>query len=134
MNGWKIRTRLSPGLLLLVAGCGPYHWDDPRPVSPPVEALGWWQQLEACSGLTGDFFAVRWYTVPGSLLNINGRLYDGYWIQKQNAVVYPEVHFGIAAQRAHIIRHELLHALLGRAGHPAEYFARRCRSLVRKPR
>ena len=104
-----------------------------RFVPPPVYAR-WWTIVEACSGHTGDFAAYTWYVAPDNSL-------------RNNAAAYTEV----AARRivlessqqnaGSIVRHEMLHALLGPAyasgtsahEHPPAYFQGRCAGVVYCP-
>lgn len=101
-----------------------------RPAVRPDSAIAWWNALEECSGRTGDLAAVKWRTVPGYAVIIDGQGFDGYWLKDQNAVVFGEEQFVAANRRGHVIRHELLHALLQNAGHPTEFFGRKCRRLI----
>ena len=101
-----------------------------RPATRPDSALVWWQALEECAGKTGDLSAVSWMSVSGYVVEVEGRGYDGYWLKDRNAVVFGEEQLAAANRRSHIIRHELLHALLKTDGHPPEYFGRKCRRLI----
>jgi hypothetical protein len=81
---------------------------------------------EACSGRTGDFSAVRWYEVPGSLIR-NGEAAGGYWSSSANQIVMQHdlLHTGW------LVRPEMLHAQLRlRSGHPREQFLGACAGLV----
>ena len=59
---------LLTGAVFIAAACN-------DALGPPAGAVGftppghyriWWEVAEACTGRTGDFDAVRWYTVPAS--------------------------------------------------------------------
>ena len=101
-----------------------------RPVARPDSAVAWWQALEACSGKSGDLAAVTWLSVRGYVVVIDGLGYDGFWLQDRNAVVFGEDRLSTANRAGHLIRHELLHALLQRGDHPTEFFGRKCRELL----
>ncbi len=97
----------------------------------PLVALSiyetWWRATEQCSGLSANMSRVRWFVVPESdSFTYQGGRYDGYW--------WDEVHWITLAsakvQTGEIVRHEMLHDLLGRGDHPAEFFQRRCGSVV----
>lgn len=112
-----------------VTGCG---WlTAPLPpaavlFAPPAIYARWWAMIEACSGRTGDFTAVHWYRVPGAYIPVKGVDASGYWSTPGNriAMAATEVDHGSA------VRHEMLHALLGKGGHPRAEFLGACASLV----
>lgn len=104
-----------------------------RAVAAPEAAPTWWAALEECAGRQGTLSSVNWFVIPGYFVIVEGRAYDGYWLKERNAVIFAEAQFEAADRRPHVLRHELLHALLGRGDHPAEYFARRCVDLVAAP-
>jgi hypothetical protein len=102
--------RLAAGLWLLLACLAPGESIDPAP-----EWRGWYQQVEACSGLTRDFDAIVWSVhdqpdqVPGGLLVGWIDFPDHIWIAR-DYLTRP------------ILEHEMLHYLLGRKGHPSPPF------------
>lgn len=85
---------------------------------------------ESCSGLRGDLASVQWYVQPGvETLQIpgdhNGQL-AGYWWGIGNRILLTER----AVTSGWLVRHEMLHALIGRAGHPRAQFVDRCGGIV----
>lgn len=104
-----------------------------RPVARPDSAAAWWQALETCAGKSGDLAAVTWLGVTGYVVVIDGLGYDGFWLKDRNAVVFGEERLSNANRAGHLIRHELLHALLQRSDHPTEFFGRKCRPLLVPP-
>jgi hypothetical protein len=84
----------------------------------------WWQLLESCSGLTGSFAAVQWYVADA--VDPSDDLVNGEWLSAGNRIVVTPR----SARDGGVVRHEMLHALVRGGGHPAEYFADRCGSLV----
>lgn len=99
-------------------------------VDPPPQYALWWKVTESCSGLTGDFSAVRWYVVPGvDVVHTGNDQAIGYWFADGNRIVLA----GGYSANGHVVRHEMLHALIGPAeqgGHPHEYFVSRCGGTV----
>lgn len=96
---------------------------------PPVYQL-WWNLVESCSGLHGDFSAVRFYMEPGRTIATTGAdSANGYWFSNGDRIL-------VGQERMYegpLLRHEMLHALLGKAegsGHPREYFIDRCGGVV----
>jgi hypothetical protein len=121
------------GLLLLplVAACersvAPVFADGAQQfLAPPVYQL-WWAMAQECSGRRGPLSAVHWYVVPGAeTVAINGERYEGYWSSTGNSIVLAEA----ATLDGPLVRHEMLHALLGDAGHRREEFLGRCGGVV----
>ena len=101
-----------------------------RPIATPSAYALWWQVTEACSGLSGDLSAVRFYVVPGVNTIADGADQSlGMWYSSGNRIVIAGAH----QFDARVVRHEMLHALIGPAageGHPNEYFVQRCGGVV----
>ncbi len=94
-------------------------------VVAPVIYQEWQERTEACSGLTGNFSAIQWYVVPGvETFSTDQGLKVGQWIREggQNKIVIA----GNYQNHEMVVRHEILHSLLEREGHPPEYFVTRC--------
>jgi hypothetical protein len=96
--------------------------------SPPAVYAEWWGLTEACSGLTGDFSAVAWYRIPNSetVPFGEGGVVNGVWEGDGNRIILG----GDDLDEGDLVRHEMLHALLQRGGHPRSMFIGRCRSTV----
>lgn len=99
-------------------------------MQPPAVYRLWWQVVEGCSGVSGDFQAVHFYQDPGeSIVHTNGDSANGYWFRDGNRIVVGQFRIYDGA----LVRHEMLHALIGRSageGHPAEYFVQKCGGIV----
>lgn len=94
-----------------------------RRVSAEAVYQVWWSMIESCSGRSGTLAAIDWYVVPGVTHFMHkGVPVSGYWSRAGNRIVVAEraIHDG------GLIRHEMLHALLGQAGHSREAFLERC--------
>ena len=92
--------------------------------APPVYQE-WQRSTESCSGLAGDFSATKFYVVPGvNTFATEEGPKVGLWSRegKANRIVLA----GNYAEHEMVVRHEMLHQLLGREGHPPEYFVSRC--------
>lgn len=104
--------------------------DNAQLIEPPPAYALWWKVTEACSGLRGDFSAVRWYVVPNVSTIADGSDQSlGMWYSDGNRIVLA----GAREMDARVVRHEMLHALVGPSsggGHPAEYFVQRCGGIV----
>ena len=89
----------------------------------------WWSLVESCSGLQGDYAAVRWARVAGTSIPGSGGEAQGQWASATNTITL----VATATTDPTLVRHEMLHALLGArggTGHPAAYFGVRCGGYV----
>jgi hypothetical protein len=104
-----------------LGGCSPYEPSDARPIDPPAGFVTWWQKTEDCSGRTGDFQRVRWFVVPGDMFECPGGECVGHW-QDPHHIYISEAWI----DNELVVRHEMLHDLLGRPGHPNPPFGQGC--------
>lgn len=115
------RSRLVlASLLLATTACrlepaGASAWE------PPPQYREWFASTEACSGLRGDFDRIEWYVVPGHSFSCPGGECAGHWTS--NHVIYIAEDW-VAHEM--VVRHEMLHDLLGRSGHPEPPFGSPC--------
>lgn len=135
---------LAVGLVLAVTAC-----ESPlRPIAGFVQLAipdervprttlyrDWWDDVETCSRVFGDFARVRWLWHPTEDLPIAHRGGDDF--PAATDYVHHTIRLGrTSATDPRIVRHEMLHELLQRKnyeaadGHPTEYFDRRCGDIV----
>ena len=119
------------GLLALAIACDATTAPNvPRtavPLAAPARFALWWRLMQACSGITGDFAAVSWYVVPNTrTLSYQGKQVDAYWIGDPDRIVLADS----LRNSGPIVRHEMLHVLLHRNGHPRDAFLAACGGLV----
>jgi hypothetical protein len=111
------RTRAMSALAATVLGaCGPItepldgNLDTAVEFTPPREWRSLWAEVEACSGMEGDFDAVRWFTVEG-LVVAYGKSYHAAWLPEgppvPNAIVYDRRKLEVER----VVKHEMLHAI-----------------------
>jgi hypothetical protein len=96
--------------------------------APPGYEL-WWRMTEACAARQGKLEAVSWYVMPRGVAATTptGEAVDGYWQDPGNRIVLASW----AQFDGPVVRHEMLHALLGAVpGHPQDYFRLRCGGIV----
>ena len=95
---------------------------------PPPEFAVWWRVTEACSGLQRDYSRVSWFVVPDSQLIVRGESYDGYsWQGADPRIVLTQ---SMLRNAGELVRHEMLHIIVGQGGHSKDYFRVRCGDLV----
>ncbi len=94
-------------------------------VLAPAEYQTWWSATEGCSGRSGDLEDIEWYIVPDAdaFATPHGSKV-GLWSHSSEGTRI--IIAGNWADNELVVRHEMLHALLDRAGHPPEYFDDRC--------
>jgi hypothetical protein len=93
----------------------------------PATYSQWWSDTERCAGQFGAVARVEWFVVPDSRSFVyRGTAWDGYWWGEIHRIVLASAY----TEDSSIVRHEMLHDLLGRGDHPAEYFQRRCAQVV----
>ena len=79
-----------------------------------------------------NWLTETWFVVPGEEpFRVKGfdRPVAGYWDGAAKRIVLLEW----VPSASHLARHEILHALLRRPGHPREYFVDKCGDLVIGP-
>ena len=111
------------GLLSLALACDaatePHVALGAVPITPPARYALWWRLTQSCSGLTGDFASVSWYVVPNTTTVYDqGKQVDAYWISDPDRIVLADAR----RNDGRIVRHEMLHALLHRNGHPRDAY------------
>jgi hypothetical protein len=129
----SLRRRFAPLLaaMVVVHACemptAPGFPESAIPFEPPPAYAMWWELTAACAGVNRDFDSVRWFVVPGARsIPYGDAEYQGLWYRAGNRIVLAEQ----STRRGGLVRHEMLHALIERAAHPAEYYRRRCGGLV----
>jgi len=93
------------------------------PVKPPIMYRAYFQEVENCSGFTGDFDAIQWYIVPGVDYFEDDNSKPS--TQLTGVTILPERIIVIAGNQisnAYVVRHELLHVLANTTQHPPEIF------------
>jgi len=126
-------AQLLFGLLAVGIGCSTVLTEPPLPVesvalSPPAQYQLWWRLTEECSGTMLPMDRVSWYVVPDArfLISAEGDSVQGLYYPISHHIVLA----GQSLQSGRLVRHEMLHALIGQAGHPTEYFQERCGGIV----
>ena len=125
-------------VVLVVTGCQTvtaptegaisYNPDTVRVLSPGMHSTyrSLWEDVEACSGIQGDFDRVKWMVYPdheSSFTVSDGDEAAGYTEWKRHTIYFASNW----TNQAFYIKHEMLHELLQRYGHPWVPFRTPCR-------
>lgn len=110
----------AAGLLLGLTGCG-FDPEGDMPLDPPPIYREWFAKTEACSGRTGDFDRLRWSVIEGRSFPCSSGECAGHW--RTNHQIFLA---GDWVMDEMVVRHEMLHDLLGRTGHPDPPFGVGC--------
>jgi hypothetical protein len=116
-----IRFSGLTGLLLILSGCGFVDPVGDVPLDPPAVYRDWWAKTQACSGLSGNFERVRWSVIEGSSFSCSSGQCAGHWRSDHHIFLA-----GDWSMDEMVVRHEMLHDLIGRPGHPAPPFGQGC--------
>jgi hypothetical protein len=127
-----MRNRLPALVLLIVGGCSSFAPTDLAlpsgavPIAAPADYTAWFARTELCSGLSGRLDQIEWYVVPGveTFATVAGPKV-GMWEKSGSKARI--ILAGRFSDHEMVVRHEMLHHLLDREGHPANYFVDRRR-------
>jgi hypothetical protein len=126
-----MRLRFASLALLVAAGCSSFAPTEERlppgavPMAAPAQYEAWFTSTERCAGLQGRFNRIQWYVVPGvETFPTEAGPKVGMWEKSggQARIIIAGRYQG----HEMVVRHEMLHHLLDREGHPTEFFVERC--------
>ena len=123
--------RSFPLALLAFLGCSPFGPGEATlplgavPMAAPAQYPAWFARTEGCSRLLGRIGDIQWFVVRGvETFPTEGGPKVGMWekVAGSSRIIIA----GRFADHEMVVRHEMLHHLLDREGHPPEYFVTRC--------
>ena len=129
MSGFRRNLMRVLGAVALAA-CSPTDPNSGLPagaveIRPSLAYQAWFQKTEACSGISGNVENVQWYVVPGvETFSTDRGDKVGMWLKTTRGSVI--VVAGNYQDHEMVVRHEMLHSLIGQSGHPSDYFVGRC--------
>ncbi len=127
------RPLAMAGVVAALIGCSSFEPTGDSPMQAPAVYRAWFAKTEACSGLTGDFSRIQWYSVEGSSFDCPGGQCVGRWNSDHKIFISSAY-----TDNEMVVRHEMLHDLIGHPGHPDPPFGNPCpltwESWVRRPR
>lgn len=91
------------------------------PIDPPERYAPWWEETRVCSGLSGRFESIRWFVVPGRSFECPTGLCVARWEPGHRIYLAEQW-----ADHEMVVRHEMLHDLIGKSGHPDPPFGSEC--------
>jgi hypothetical protein len=114
------RTIILTAALTFTASCS-FEPAGETSIQAPAFYREWWSRTEACSGLTGDFDTVRWFAVPGHGFECPSGTCAGRWERGHRIFISADFE-----SNELVVRHEMLHELIGHGGHPNPPFGPEC--------
>jgi hypothetical protein len=90
-------------------------------MTPPADYRVWFEKTQACSGLTGNFDRIKWYIVDGQDFDCPSGKCVGRW-NDDHTIYIARAYSG----NEMVVRHEILHDLIGHPGHPDPPFGNPC--------
>jgi len=114
------RRLLAVLICALLGGCG-FDPAGEQPLDAPAVYRTWWNKTEACSGLSGDFDRIEWLVVPGHGFACSSGQCAGHWESSHRIYIASDW-----TRNEMVVRHEMLHELLRRGGHPDPPFGKGC--------
>jgi hypothetical protein len=118
---WALGPLLvTAGLAMAAGGCG-FDPEGDVPMDPPPIYHDWWAKTEACSGLKGNFDRVTWSVIEGRSFRCASGQCAGHWDKNHHIYLASEW-----AMDEMVVRHEMLHDMIGMPGHPAPPFGEGC--------
>lgn len=121
----SVRPWLCLASLLLGACEGSVFPDDATEFTPPTSYRLDWRVVESCSGFSGDFDEISWFTVPGSAAGMEAGAAGAFYPDLKRIVLNEEV-----TDDHSLVRHEILHALQPAEDDHDTKFTVDCRGLV----
>ncbi len=94
----------AAGVVLFACGDFGVEAESLDPFPPPPVYQVWWDQLEDCVGLRGEFREIRWYV--GDAVTLDGADVFGVWAAPRTIVLE---RFYLRSESA--VKHEMLHHL-----------------------
>ncbi len=115
-------------LLAVAGGCSsptaPVGSDITRLDAPGIYRT-WYSQIEACSGLKGNYDAL---TLQGAKsIAVGSDSYSGYWTPPHTITIRVETDW---LYDETLVKHEFMHDLLQSGTHPSQYFNGICGNLI----
>jgi len=115
-----VRLVGAAGLLAAATGCGFDPVGD-VPLDPPPIYREWFAKTEACSGRMGSFDRLRWSVIEGYSFSCSSGECAGHWRTNHHIFLA-----GDWVMDEMVVRHEMLHDILGVTGHPDPPFGDGC--------
>ena len=109
--------------VLMLSGCKAFMPPDAVPYDPPASYRALWAEVEACTGRTGNFDELHFYTEPGDRVSTTDEGIIGGWTQGTDILI-PGDYILIRL----VVKHEMIHAL-GVHGHPQHPFFDPCHAM-----
>lgn len=115
---------LSVIAVFILAACEHPLMTKEQPFIPLPVYREWYAELEACTGIKGDFDVIRFFTAES--ITEGGEPRGGYWTPPHKITLQDNM---VEPVFAWLIKHELMHDLIQSGSHPSTYFKGVCGNL-----
>lgn len=107
--------------VFVIGGCSSFDPQGDSPYEAPAVYRTWWSKTQACSGKAASFDKIKWNVVEGNSFPCKSGQCVGHWESNGNIYIASEW-----VDNEMVVRHEMLHALLDKPGHPNPPFGADC--------
>ena len=108
-------------VVTVLGGCHSFDPAGDEPFEPPPVYREWWAKTQACSGKEANFDRITWMVVDGESFSCASGQCVGHWESSHQIWIAKEW-----LDNEMVVRHEMLHDLLDRSGHPNPPFGQDC--------
>jgi hypothetical protein len=91
--------------------------------SPPPRYQTLWNELMACTQLSGNLASITWFR--SDVIVLGGQQYVGFWFEDWNRIVLRTDRI----DHDNTVKHEMMHALLQSGAHDPVFYNGRCGQL-----
>ena len=130
--------RYATVCLIFVFGCAPFSPSDATRFDPPPQFRVWWGEMESCSSLRGNYDRISWYVVDGDSFDTPDGDSWGWWTTDHDIYISRRVYdwtvlpvdSNTTTIYSVVVKHEMLHELIGHEGHPEIPFETPCNVMM----
>lgn len=124
MQGRHLRLLASLAAIVLCSGCR-FEPEGAAPLEVPSIYRQWWAEIERCAQKKGNFERVRFWVIKGDKFPCPNGPCAGHWRSPHDVYIAETWTYN-----ASLVKHEMLHDVLGTGDHPVAVFGERACNVV----